>query len=328
MAITIKDIARLAGVNLSTVSRALNDSYGVNEKTRAKVLAVAQSLNYQPNRVARGLVTGQTHTLGLIISDIRNPFFAEIARGAQDAASRAGCDLILCNADLDPVKQLGYVHSLLSKRVDGILMNSVAAFSRAEKEELASCGVHIVLLNRSPQMKSFSVVCADNYQGGMLAGEYLRKLGHRRVGHLTGPKRHGNLTDRAQGFLKVYPDALVIYGEHTFTGGHAMAHRLLEKHPDVTAVFAANDVIAFGVIRAALEMGRRIPEDLSIIGFDNVEVSGIIHPPLTTIQQPKYEMGEAAVEILTKCAYQSAGGMPESRVLGVQLIERQSCRSI
>jgi LacI family transcriptional regulator len=328
MPATIKDIARQAGVNLSTVSRALNNKYGVDEKTRAKVLDVAKSLGYTPNRVARGLVTGRTHTLGLIISDIRNPFFAEIARGAQDAASRAGYDLILCNADLDATKQLAYVHSLLSKRVDGILMNSVAALSRTEQEELAECGVHIVLLNRPPKVKSFSVVCADNYQGGMLAGEYLSKLRHRRVANLTGPKHHGNLTDRTQGFLSARPDALIIHGEHTFAGGHAAAARLLHERPDITAVFAANDVIAFGVIRAALEKGLRIPEDLSIIGFDNVEVSAIINPPLTTIQQPKYEMGEAAVEILTKRARKSAGQLPECRVLGVSLIERQSCRSI
>src|SRR5512140_1242573 len=130
MAVTLKDVAREAGVDLSTVSRSLSVSYGVHEETRKRVLEVAERLNYRPNRVARGLVTGRSHTLGLIVSDIRNPFFAEVARGAEDAARASQCDLVLCNSDLDAVKQMEYVDSLLEKRVDGILMNSVAALSR------------------------------------------------------------------------------------------------------------------------------------------------------------------------------------------------------
>ena len=148
MAVTIKDVARESGVNVSTVSRALNGGYGVHRDTREHVMAVAARLNYRPNRVARGLVTGRSHTLGLVVSDIRNPFFAELARGAEDAARGASCDLVLCNGDLDPDKQMSYVRSLIEKRVDGILMNSVARLSRKQQQELASCGVPIVLLNR------------------------------------------------------------------------------------------------------------------------------------------------------------------------------------
>ena len=132
MAVTIKDVARESGVNVSTVSRALNGEYGVHADTREHVVTIAQRLGYRPNRVARGLVTGRSHTLGLVVSDIRNPFFSEVARGAEDAACRAGYDLILCNSDLDPEKQMRYAQSLLEKRVDGILMNSVAALSRKQ----------------------------------------------------------------------------------------------------------------------------------------------------------------------------------------------------
>src|ERR1035438_8175005 len=147
MAATIKDIARESGVNISTVSRALNNGYGVNDQTREHVIAVAARLNYRPNRVARGLVTGRSHSLALVVSDIRNPFFAEVARGAEDAARAANCDLVLCNSDLDADKQMQYVRSLLEKRVDGILMNSVAALNGAQQEQLAASGVPIVLLN-------------------------------------------------------------------------------------------------------------------------------------------------------------------------------------
>lgn len=328
MPVTIKDVAREAGVTVSTVSRSLNGSYGVHHATRAKVVAVAQRLNYSPSHAARGLVTGRTHALGLIISDIRNPFFAEVARGAQEAASRAGYDLLLCNADLDPAAQLRSIRAMLGKRVDGLIMNSVLAFSRAEKQELAASRVPVVLLNRPRQARGFNVVRADNVLGGRLAGEYLNRLGHRRLAHLTGPRQHGNLTDRAQGFLAACPDAIVLHGENTFASGCDMARRLFDAHPDVTAVFAASDVLAFGVLREAWNRGLRVPDHLSVIGFDNVDVSGVIHPPLTTIHQPKFEMGAAAVEILIRGSKPGAAVPPASRVLPVELIERESCRPI
>src|SRR5215475_13867205 len=141
MPVTIKDVARESGVNISTVSRALNDEYGVHPDTREHVLAVATRLKYRPNRVARGLVTGRSNTLALVVSDIRNPFFAEVARGAEDAAYRADHDLILCNSDLDPEKQMRYVQSLIEKRVDGILMNSVSSLTRGQQQRLAGMGV-------------------------------------------------------------------------------------------------------------------------------------------------------------------------------------------
>jgi DNA-binding LacI/PurR family transcriptional regulator len=328
---TIKDVARESGVNISTVSRALNNSYGVHPRTVQRVIAAAKRLNYRPNRVARGLVTGRSHSLALIVSDIRNPFFAEIARGAEDAARAAGCDLVLCNSDLDAEKQMGYVRLLLSKRVDGILMNSVSTLSREHQAELTASGVPIVLLNRSAPSRMFSTVCADNEAGGALAARYLLERGHRKIAHLTGPRRHGNLSDRARGFVRALQSArpavepVILRGSYNFTGGAELTHQLLDQHPYITAIFAANDIMAFGVVRAAMERGLRIPEDISLIGFDNIEFAGIIHPPLTTIHQPKYEIGYAAVEILLRLAQNKSKALPEHRILGVELIERQSC---
>jgi LacI family transcriptional regulator len=287
-------------------------------------------LNYRTNRIARGLVTGRSHSLALVLSDIRNPFFAEVARGAEDAASRANYDLILCNSDLDAGKQMKYVWSLREKCVDGILMNSVAALNREQQAELTSSGVPIVLLNRPASNRTFSTVCSDNELGGILAAQHLLNLGHRRVAHITGPHHHGNLSDRARGFVRTLQAAkcpvhpVVLHGDFNFAGGTGLTKRILEKHPEVTAIFAANDVMAFGAIRAALERGLRIPEDMSLIGFDNIEFSSIIHPPLTTIHQPKYEMGEAAVEILLRLAKDKERQMPEHRLLGVELVERRS----
>ncbi len=334
MPVTIKDVARESGVNISTVSRALNDEYGVHPETRELVLAVAGRLKYRPNRVARGLVTGRSNTLALIVSDIRNPFFAEVARGAEDAARTAHCDLVLCNSDLDAHKQIEYVHSLLEKRVDGILMNSVAVLSRAQQKDLAKVPVPIVLLNRAASRKTFSTVCADNEAGGDMAARYLVNLGHREIAHITGPLHHGNLTGRAHGFRKALasmdgiPEAVVLHGENTFHGGYELTRQLLRAERKVTAIFAANDVMAFGAARAIYESGLRIPEDLSLIGFDNLELSSVIHPPLTTIDQPKYALGKAAVEILLRLAVKGSDRTPEHRVLGVRLMERQSCQPL
>ncbi len=331
MAITIKDVARESGVNISTVSRALNNGYGVNPQTRELVLTVANRLNYRPNRVARGLVTGRSHSFALIVSDIRNPFFAEVARGAADAARSDKCDLVLCNSDLDPIRQMEYVKSVLEKRVDGILMNSVAALNPEEQRQLAECGVPIVLLNRSASNRAFSTVTADNEAGGVLAAQHLLKLGHRHIAHLTGPRQHGNMTDRTRGFVQTLLAApepvnpVVLYGAFNYEGCRDLTNKLLDHHPEITAIFAANDVMAFGTVRAAMDRGLRIPDDLSLIGFDNIEFSSVIHPPLTTIHQPKYEMGYAAVEMLMGLAKEKNNRTPESRVLGVELIERQSC---
>src|SRR6516165_4729013 len=254
MPVTIKDVARESGVNVSTVSRALNGEYGVHADTRELVVAVAERLRYRPNRDARGLVTGKSHTLGLVVSDIRNMFFAELARGAEDAAYRAGYDLVLCNSDLDAEKQMRYVQSLVEKRVDGILMNSVASLSRKQQDQLAAMGVPIVLLNRTAARQSFSTICSDNEAGGALAAEYLLGLGHRRIAHLTGPRHHGNMTDRARGFSRVLASKsrvqpAILYGKNNFAGGVDLAQKLLAAHPEITAIFAGSDAMAFGVMR-------------------------------------------------------------------------------
>jgi LacI family transcriptional regulator, galactose operon repressor len=333
MRVTIRDVARACRVDVSTVSRSIAGVRGISEQTRQRVLEAARRLNYVPNRVARGLVTGRSLSLGLLISDIRNPFFADVTRGAEEAAFAAGYDLILGNADLEPERQMRYIRSLVEKRVDGLVMNSVTALSKTEIEVLLSYRVPIVLLIRPREASAFSTVSADNFEGGRMAGTYLHGLGHRHVAHLTGSSRHGNLWAREQGFRKAFQEAggkgsrVVLRGDHSQQGAAGLARRLFGAHPEVTAVFAGNDAMAYGVLQAAAECGRRIPRDLSLIGFDNVDLSAIVHPPLTTIHQPKYEMGKAAVEILLRKIHE-AQPVTEHRVLGVQLVERESCRAL
>ncbi|MCX6631594.1 MAG: LacI family DNA-binding transcriptional regulator [Candidatus Solibacter sp.] len=327
---TIKDVARESGVDVSTVSRSLNHKGYVNPETRMRILAAAERLNYMPNRLARGLVTGDSHTLGLIISDIRNPFFAEMARGVEDSANHAGFDLVLCNSDLHPEKQRRYIKSLASRGIDGIIVNWAASLQPPEEDVLMSYGIPIVLLNSPTGVRKLSTVSMDNLQGGFLAGSYLLKLGHRRLALLTGPEDQARVAERQKGFLRSIessgdkPSALILHGDQSFLGGYRMAWKLISDHPEVSAVFTHNDVMAFGALKAFAEAGRRVPDEISVVGFDNVEISQMIQPALTTINQPKYEIGAAAVELLLMLKTTPNLAAPIHRVFGVSLVERQS----
>jgi LacI family transcriptional regulator len=328
--VTIKDVAREAGVNVSTASRALAGSYGVSKATREKILQVAEALKFRPNSIARGLVTGRSNTIGLLVSDIRNPFFAEVARGVEDAADTAGLRVFVCNSDLDATKQMRYFEALRARQVDGVIINSISNMTAQQQRELADAGIPIVLLNRpSGSEPGFSTVTAENFEGGYQAGRYLIRLGHLSLGHITGPRNHGNLAERCRGFAKACESAepqiapTILYGNQSYEGGFELTKKLLIRNPTLTAIFAANDIMAFGALRALMEAGLKVPEDISVMGFDDLELASVITPPLTTVRQPKYEIGQAAVQILL-----SSTQVPERRVFGVSLIERQSCRAI
>ena len=328
---TIKEVAEEAGVDVSTVSRCLNGLGRVNPKTKARIVAAAERLNYSPSRIAQGLLTGKSQTIGLIISDIRNPFFAEVARGVEDAAYRAGYDVVLCNSDLRPEKQIAYIRSLVKKSIDGIVINWAAGMNAEKERDLLAYGVPIVLLNGQSSTINLSSVSVENHQGGFLAGSFLMRLGHRNVALLAGPEDQLRVVERKSGFLKGLESAqrpfhsIALHGDQSFEGGYQMTWKLLSHHPEITAIFTHNDVMAFGAYRALAEAGRRVPDDVSVIGFDNVEVSGMMQPPLTTIDQPKYEVGQAAVELLLGLVKEE-NPEPKQRIFGVRLIERQSTR--
>jgi LacI family transcriptional regulator len=300
---------------------------------RLKIDRAIDELDYQPNLLARGLITGRSHTIGLLISDIRNPFFADLARGAEDAAGAAGYDLVLCNSDLDPAKHMKYFWALMAKRVDGVIMNSLSFLRKDDIRQMTETGVPIVLLNRPPARTAFSTVLSDNVRGGSLAAEYLIGLGHRRMAVLRGPRWQANLGDRAAGFIRTVrtvkgcAEPVVLHGIPNATGGLDMMRRLIGGLNGITAVFATNDAVAFGAIHAVLDAGLRIPDDLSLMGFDDVEMAAIVHPPLTTVRQSKYEIGAAAVEILIRQSG-SKPAMPEHRKFSVELVERMSCRNV
>lgn len=331
--LTLSDIAKAAGVTLATASRSINGAYGVHPETKKRVLEVAQNLNYKPNLVARGLATGRSNSIGLIVTDIRNGFFAEVARGAEDAAYAAGYDVILCNSDLDSSRQMRYFNTFLEKRVSGIIMNSVTGLTRSEQSYIANSGIPVVLLNRPAGRTGFSTVISNNRQGGELAAKHLLQAGHRRLAHLTGPADHPNFQKRAKGFEEAVlgfgkkVSVSVVHGMQSMTGGYDMALELFRKRTNSTAIFAGNDVIALGVIKAAIELGIKVPKDISLVGFDDMEIAALTHPPLTTIRQPKYEAGKAAVEMLLSRLGKKES-TPEHRVLPVELVERSTVRYI
>ncbi len=326
--VTLQAVAKAAGVTIATASRSLNDAYGVHPDTRARVLRQAEKLRYTPNRFARGLVTGRSDMIGLIVSDVRNGYFAEVARGVEDAALETGRDVMLCNSDLNAKRQMKSIASLLDKRAEAIIMNSVATLSPGEQQQIAAAGVPIVLLSRSGREAGFSTVCADNEKGGRLAAEFLLRNGHRKVIHLTGPQRHANLARRSKAFTKAMleqrgAEVHTIHTMHTMEGGYKAAAEVFAAHSAYTAIFTGNDSMAFGVMRAAIEAGIRIPQDLSLIGFDDIELAAISFPPLTTIRQPKYGVGRAAVDVVTELL-ESDKAAPRHRVMDVELVERAS----
>jgi LacI family transcriptional regulator len=330
--VTLKDVAREAGYDISTVSRALTGAYGVHQRTRAEVVAVAHRLDYRPNRVARGLATGCAGSIGMLISDLRNPYFVELARGAEDAACAAGIDLMLCHSDLDPEKQSRYLRSFAENRATGIVMNLVAPLSRKQTQELIQHNTSVVLFNRVSRDLPFSTVQCDNAQGGYMAGKYLLRLGHRRIGILAGLRQHTNPHERYCGFLNAVrekpAELAVVHGYHGQKQAFELTNKLLAANPRITAIFAINDTMAFGAIQAIMQTGRSIPDDISLVGFDDVELSSIVHPPLTTVHVPQYEMGRAAVEIIMRQAKARMPAVAEHRVFGVSLVERQSCRPV
>ncbi|HEY0784916.1 MAG TPA: LacI family DNA-binding transcriptional regulator [Acidobacteriaceae bacterium] len=302
----MKEIARLAKVSLGTVSHVLNNSAKVREPLRQRVLDVVASLNYQPNQLARGLRRDKTNIIGMIIPDITNPFFPAVVRGAEDAAFGSGYRLVLCNADNDPSKEIVYMNELKTYLPAGlIVIPSSDSEITLQADRFQRDGSVVVCIDRMPQHWKGDSVTVANEDGAMQATQHLVHLGHRRVATVTGPLHLAIAKARLAGFrmalkkgdLQVPADFVQ---ESTFdsAGGYSAALRLLQMHPRPTAILAQNDVMAMGVLRAARELRLACPEDVSIFGFDGLEVTELLDPPLSSVVQPGYELGRLGVQTL------------------------------
>lgn len=310
MRVTIKDIAKKTGLSVSTVSLVLNrKSDRISEKTIQAVLRTAQEMHYHPNRIAVGLITKKTQTLGLIIPDIANAFFAEIAKGAEAECQKQGYSLILCNTNDNPQKDVDYVNVLLDKGVDGILF-TMAVSSQVRKD--LQC-FHIVrqaekpmiLVDRAVQDEGAEpaapCVSVDNELGGYLATKHLLQFGHKKIGFISGPMGEQSSQKRLFGYIKALQECSVTFdptlikvGDYHMETGYRLSGELIAQ--GATAIFAGNDMMAYGVYKQAKERHIPIPGGLSVVGFDDLEFSQFMEVPLTSMKQPAYEIGECAVQ--------------------------------
>lgn len=330
---TIKEVAERAGVAPITVSRVVNNSGYVSKATRERVEAAAAELEYVPNMLARSLRFNRTDTLALILTDITNPFWTTVARGAEDASSNHGFNLILCNTDEQDTKQEQYVTVLLRKRVDGFLYVPTNRSPDLLKTIQAQ-KIPVVVLDRVIEGVAVDAVRAASEQGAYEAVKHLLELGHRDIAALTGPIQVTSATERISGYRRALRewqltehDERIIYGEFTVESGYAMAHQLLAANIDQrpTAFFAANNFIAIGALKALEENRLHVPKDLSIASFDDLPAWSVA-PFLTASIQPAYELGYQATELLIKRIQHPATDGYQEIVLPTELVIRDSCQ--
>jgi len=303
---TIKEVSKRAGVSVGTVSHFLTGRFSVSPGRRNRILAAMSELNYQPNHVARSLKLSRTHMLGMVVSDITNPFFSHMVRGAEDIALNRNYLLLTFNSDDHVEREIQFLTVLRTRRVDGVLL--VIAPSQVfphHVEELIASGTPVVCLDRVPQGLRVDSVTVDNIRGSRECVEHLIDEGHRRIAILTGPLLLQTARERLQGYkqaLKARNLAIdpVLVGEGNFRveAGHKLARNLLARVDRPTAMFVSNGLMAVGVLKAMSELGLECPRDLALASFDDLALSDVLRPPLTTVVQPAYEIGRRGAALL------------------------------
>jgi LacI family transcriptional regulator len=305
--VTIRDVARVAKVHPGTVSRALNpETRGlVNSETAERVLRVAEELAYRPNPIARGLKTNRSYTIGVLIPDITNPLFPPILRGIEDRLDDAGYTALIVNTDNDADRERTHLEAMHTRQVDGFI-SATARLDREVLAEVASRGTPLVLVNRSFEDGSVPAVAVNDRQGIQLAVDHIAGLGHERIGHIAGPQNTSTGHRRYLGFLEAMgsaglpaPEDQIKYsGWFSEEEGRRVCSELLDADRDLTAIVAANDLLAIGCYDALEAHGLRCPEDVSIVGFNDMPLVDHLRPPLTTVRVPQREIGSVAAELL------------------------------
>jgi LacI family transcriptional regulator len=320
----------MAGVSTMTVSRVINNSRHTSSATRERVNGAIAELGYMPNGLARQLRSRRTKTIALVLTDIANPFFTTIARGVEDAARARGYAVMFCNTDESEAEELEYLKVLIQRRVDGILLVP-AADSSASLELLAQQGLPTVVLDRRTRSAQVDEVRTDSELGAQLAVRHLIELGHRRIVVLTGPDTVSTSSDRVAGYRRALADAgmlpedeRVFFGEYNEASGYEMTRRALEGRPRPTAIFAGNNFVAFGSIRALREAGLAVPGDMSIVVFDDLPAGWVLDPFMTVVSQPAYEIGRQAAELMLERLAGHSPAEPRTIVLPSELIIRRS----
>lgn len=338
MRATIKDIAAATGFSVTTISLVLNGKgYKISDETKNQILAKARELNYRPNQLAVSLVKRQSKTIGFIVPDISNVYFANMARAIDEACRENGWSVILCNTNDNYDRDREYIDLLADKGADGIVFimakDNTREMAAEEIDYLESIHIPYVVVDRIPELRNCPAVGTDHEIGGYLAARHLLSLGHRRIACVVGP--HATQMDseaRYHGYCRAMEEAgipvderLVCAGEYTQEGGSAAVEKLILQ--DFTAIFACNDASAYGVCRKLKEYRKKVPEDVSVVGYDDVFYARMLEVPLTTVRQQVREMGREAVRLLLKQIREHK--RPESKVIfAPELVVRESTARI
>lgn len=334
---TIKDMARLAEVSITTVSKIINGKdHDISQGTIDRVNRIMKEHSYVPNKLAGSLVTKTTKTIGLVIPDITNPFFPELVRGAEDKANEAGYSIFFCNSDDKPEKEQHYIRNLMAKMVDGIILTAASTES-GRSEVFKNMGVPVVLVDRVIELDEVKAsIVVDNKRGAYEGTKYLIGLGHKKILHITGPREGKISQEREAGYREALVEAgieigsdSVHYGRFKIDWGYAAMAAITEQQLDYTAIFCGNDLIALGVMRYLKDNGKNIPADCSVLGFDDIQMASHVDPPLTTVAQPKYQMGYQAVEIMIKILNgEEHPAENKTHVLDTELVIRNTCAAL
>jgi LacI family transcriptional regulator len=326
----MRDVAERAAVSVTTVSHVINQTRPVSEDLQERVHQAMRELGYQPNALARSLRRRETYIIGLILPDSADPFFAEVARGIEDTCFERGYSIILCNSDSEFSKELLYTNLLAEKQVDGLLFLGAGHLGSEHIHSLQARQMPVVVVDRHIPGAVVDTVLVDNAHGGWLATHHLVELGHRRIGCLTGPSHLSLSAERVTGYRQALAetgcpidDTLILKGDFQYESGYRAASYLLSLEKPPTAIFACNDLMAIGVINAGFELGRPVPGQLSVVGFDDIRLAAFTNPPLTTVAQPKYKSGVLATELLLE-RIQRDDIPPRRQLLETQLVVRRS----
>ena len=329
--VNIKMVAQYAGVSEATVSRVLNNNPTVSEEFRARTLKAIEKLGYQPNRVARRLRASSSDVLGLIVSDIENPFFTSVVRGVEDTAQAAQKSVILCNSDENPAKLKNYLKIMESERVAGLIIAPTSMKDGESLHRLTQLGIPIVLLDRQVDNFEFDSVLVDNVRGAFTGVKHLIDLGYERIAMIGGTPALSNARDRYQGYRNALKAAglniderLIKEGNFKIESGYRLAKELVHASNPPQAIFIANNLMTLGAVRALRELNICVPDDLAIVSFDDTPWANELTPPLTVVSQPTYQLGQTATQLLLNRLAKSDAPF-QTAILHTHLIVRKSC---
>lgn len=320
---TIKDVAKVANVSVTTVSRVLNNRGYISDSTKQKVYDAMKQLNYQPNEIARSLYRRKSNILGMIVPSVSHPFFAELTNYVEFYAYLAGYKVLICNSYSDSAKEQDYIKMINRNQVDGFIIGSYTN----NTSEYINSNLPIVTIDRNFS-NGVPFITSDNYNGGLLATNLLISKGCKKIAHISGPLEINiSANRRSQAFIDVVSEKNIDYIMEqskidTLEGYGKLAHKIFEKHPDIDGIFAGSDLLAFSLIYVASLFGKSIPKDIKIVGYDDISMASMSLPPLTTIKQDVEKMGELAVQVLIDKIEKKEVSI--KNILPVSLVERET----